>query len=118
MGLKKVVLGMLAAAAAATSIEVPVATADDTGFATALHAVRREHGKLCLSDHWHYGSSGSQRSKRLAQRAAIRSWQNFTALEYGSDWARYSRAGSRKMKCSRSSAGWNCDVEARACRRR
>lgn len=116
MGLK-VIFGLVVAVIAATSFEVPVASADDTGLATSLHAVRREHGKLCMSDHWHYGSSGTQRSKRLAKREAIRSWQNFTALEYGSDWARYYRAGSRKMRCSRSSGGYNCDVEARPCRR-
>jgi len=117
MGLKKVVLGIAVAVATATSVEVPIASADDTGLATSLHAYRREAGKLCLSDHWHYGSSGTQRSKKLAQRAAMRSWQNFTALEYGSDWARWYRSASRKMSCSRSSAGWNCDVEARPCRR-
>jgi hypothetical protein len=117
MGLKKVVLGLVAAVAVATSVDVPVAVADDTGLATSLHAVRRERGKLCLTDHWHYGSSGTQRSKKLAQREAIRSWQNFTALEYGSDWARYYRSSSRKMSCSRSSGGYNCDVEARPCRR-
>ncbi len=49
-----------------------------------MHAMRREGGKLCMSDHWHYGSSsGSHATKAAAQRAAIASWQDFTDLEYG-----------------------------------
>ncbi len=114
MGLR-VVLGLVVAFLAATSVGAPTAFADDTGLAS-MHAWRREHGRICMSDHWHYGSSGAQRSRRTARRAAIRSWQDFTALEYGSNWARFRRAASRKMGCSRSAAGWNCDVEARPCR--
>jgi hypothetical protein len=114
MGLR-VGLGLVVAVLAATSVGVPVTFADQTGLAS-IHALRREHGRTCMADHWHYGSSGAQRSKRAAQRAAIRSWQDFTNLEYGSDWARFRRAASRKMGCSRSAAGWNCDAEGRPCR--
>ena len=95
---------------------LPASAATDTGLATALHEVRREGGRLCMTDHWHYGSSGTEGSKAAAQRAAIRSWQDFTDLEYGSVWARFSRAASRKVGCSRSGGGWTCDVEARPCR--
>lgn len=101
--------------AAATPI-APLYAASDTGLATALHAVRREGGRLCMVDHWHYGSSGTERSKAAAQKAAIRSWQDFTDLEYGSVWARFSRAASRKVGCSPRGGGWTCDVEARPCR--
>jgi hypothetical protein len=114
MGLR-VALGLVVAVLAATSVDVPVTFADETGLAT-MHAWRRERGRICMSDHWHYGSSGAQRNRRTAQRAAIRSWQDFTALEYGSTWARFNRAASRKMGCSRSGAGWSCDAEARPCK--
>jgi hypothetical protein len=82
-----------------------------------MHTWRREAGKTCMADHWHYGSSGSHSSRPAAQRAAIRSWQDFTQLEYGRAWAYFSRAQSRKVNCSRSNAGWSCDVEGRPCRR-
>jgi len=111
----KAVLGLLVAVIATASIEVPASSADDTGVAS-IHALRREGGRLCMSDHWHYGSSGSQPSRAIAQRAAIRSWQDFTDLEYGSDWARFGRSASRRMGCSRSGGGWSCDAEARPCR--
>ena len=114
MGLR-VVLGLVVAVLAVTSLGVPATFADETGLAS-MHAWRRERGRICMSDHWHYGSSGAQRSKRVAQRAAIRSWQDFTNLEYGSHWARYGRAAGRKMGCSRSASGWSCDVEARPCK--
>lgn len=113
----KLGVGFVVAVIAATSIEVPVVLADETGLAS-MHDWRRERGKTCMRDHWHYGSSGAHRSKKRARLAAIRSWQNFTAWEYGSDWARFYRSGSRKIRCSRSSAGWSCDVEGRPCRRR
>lgn len=115
MGLR-VTLGFVVAATAAACVVVPTALADVTGLAS-MHKLRREAGRLCMADHWHYGSSGVQSSKRAAQRTAIRSWQDFTDLEYGSTWARYSVARSKKMSCSASSSGWSCDVEARPCRR-
>ena len=112
--LPKSMLALLLAAAAVASSAIP-ASAQDGGLA-AMHSLRREGGRLCMSDHWHYGSSGSQGSKAAAQRAAIASWQDFTDLEYGRAWARFSRAASKKIGCSRSGSGWNCDAEARPCR--
>jgi len=110
----KLPLAIVAVAIAVGSVDMS-AWADDTGLAS-MHAIRPERGRVCMSDHWHYGSSSGQRSKRAAERDAIRTWQNFTALEYGSDWARWRRSGSRKMGCSRSSSGWGCNIEARPCR--
>ena len=106
------VFGALVAAAPS----VPAFAASETGLATALHDVRRERGRLCMTDHWHYGSSGTKSSKAAAQRAAIASWQDFTDLEYGSAWARFSRAASRKVGCSPTGGGWTCDVEGRPCK--
>ncbi len=111
----RIALGLVVAGIAATSMDVPASRADDTGFAS-MHTLRREGGRLCMADHWHYGSSGVQRSRSAAQRAAIRSWQDFTDLEYGSNWARYSRAASRRMSCSQASGGFTCDAEGRPCR--
>jgi hypothetical protein len=107
-------LALLLAAAAVATSAIP-ASAQDSGLAS-MHAMRREGGRLCMSDHWHYGSSGSQGSKAAAQRAAIASWQDFTDLEYGRAWARFSRAASKKIGCSSGGGGWTCDAEARPCR--
>lgn len=112
----KVGLSLVLAATLAAAVGMPVAMADDTGVATALHAVRREGGRICMTDHWHYGSGGVQAVKSRAQREAIRSWAEFTAFEYGTDWARWYRAASRKVNCARASGGWRCDVEARPCK--
>lgn len=112
--LPKTMLALVLAAVAATTFAIP-ASAQEGGLA-AMHAMRREGGRLCMSDHWHYGSSGTSSTKAAAQRAAIASWQDFTDLEYGRAWARFSRAASKKIGCSRNSAGWSCDAEARPCR--
>ncbi len=114
MGLK-VLLGLIVVAAATGAAYVPPAAADQTGLAS-IHTLRREGGRLCMADHFHYGSSGVQRSRAAAQRAAIRSWQDFTDLEYGSDWARYGRAASKGLSCSPGSGGWTCDASGRPCR--
>ncbi len=112
--LPKTMLGLVLAAVAVVSFAIP-ASAQDSGLA-AMHAMRREGGKLCMADHWHYGSSGTSSTKAAATRGAIASWQDFTDLEYGRAWARFSRAASKKIGCSRNSAGWTCDAEARPCR--
>lgn len=105
------VLGALIAVAQS----LPAVAATDSGLA-GIHVLRREGGRLCMADHWHYGSSSTQGSRAAAQKDAIRSWQDFTDLEYGSVWARFSRAASRKVGCSRAGNGWTCDVEARPCK--
>ena len=50
-----------------------------------------------MSDHFHSGSSSAQRTRAAATDEAIRSWADFTALEYGSDWARFWK-GSRPLR--------------------
>jgi hypothetical protein len=67
-----------------------------------------------MRDHVHYGS-GNGPTRAHAEGAAIRSWAEFTAWEYGDSWRRYSAAASKKMNCSQRS-GWSCDVQARPCR--
>lgn len=93
------------------------ALADDTGVA-AIHEQRREGGRTCFVDHYHYGSSAGLSSKKAALAAGIKSWADFTDFEYGSDWARWSRAAEKSAKCSQAGIGgsWSCDLSARPCR--
>jgi hypothetical protein len=102
------------AAAAVMSAMMAPAMADDSGFAY-MHDLRKEGGRTCFTDHYHYGN-GNGATKAAAQKEAIGSWASFTDFEYGSDWARYSKAASKGMTCSGSSGGFNCQLEARPCK--
>ena len=86
----------------------------ETGIAE-IHEWIRIGRKTCMLDHFHYGN-GSGRTRAEAQRAAIRSWAEFTAWEYGDPWGRYRMAASKDMNCSRESPSWTCSVEALPCR--
>ena len=90
------------------------AMADQTGFAS-MHDQVRVGGKMCMTDHYHYGN-GNGRNKAAAQKDAIASWSSFTDFEYGSDWARFSKAVGKRISCSQASTGVECQVEARPCR--
>lgn len=90
------------------------ALADDTGLAYS-HDLRKEGGRLCMSDHYHSGS-GSGRTKAAAQAAAARSWADFTNFEYGSAWARWSLARSKSVRYTKAESGWSADVDGRPCR--
>lgn len=103
------VLAALAVLSGVVALSGP-AVADDTGFAY-MHEIRGR----CMADHFHYGS-GTGRTKALAMRDAIGSWASFTALEYGSDWARWSRAASKAASCSKDSGGVSCSISARPCK--
>lgn len=104
----------LAVAAIVLGTGLAPAAADQTGFAS-MHDLARVGGKMCMTDHYHYGN-GDGRTKAAAQREAISSWQSFTDFEYGSDWARYSKAVGKRVSCSQSGGGFSCQVEARPCR--
>ncbi|HYD16161.1 MAG TPA: hypothetical protein VEA77_07155 [Hyphomicrobium sp.] len=108
----RIIKGVLVAAVMG-AVSVP-ALADDTGFAYT-HDLRREGGRTCFTDHYHYGS-GSGASKAAAQKDAIGSWISFTDFEYGSDWARFSRAASKGISCSKGGSGFDCQIEARPCK--
>ncbi|WP_291179085.1 hypothetical protein [Hyphomicrobium sp.] len=107
------ILKTSAAAALMAALAAP-AVADDTGFAY-MHDLRREGGKTCFTDHYHYGN-GSGATKAAAQKDAIGSWASFTDFEYGSDWARFSRAASKSISCSGSAGSVSCQIEARPCK--
>lgn len=81
----------------------------------AMHDVRVERGKLCYTDHYHYGGSNSMPSKKAAQVEAIRSWQSFTDMEYGRRWSNFRNAASKKVNCTQGASGWGCEIEARPC---
>lgn len=113
--------GLFAAGAGAFAIVLAIGTtaqAQETGLAEALHDLRMEGGRLCMSDHFHYGSSNGGANRKSAETEAIRSWADFTAFEYGNAWADYRIAASKTMKCSGGAGtSWSCSVEARACKR-
>ncbi len=88
--------------------------ADDTGVAS-IHTLRREGGRLCMADHFHAGS-GEGRSKGAARAAAVRSWAEFTDLEYGTVWAHFSLARNQSTRYVKADKGWSAYVEARPCR--
>jgi len=90
------------------------ASADDNGLAY-MHDLRSEGGRSCFLDHFHYGS-GAGATRNAAQRDAISSWQSFTAFEYGTDWARFGRAASKQISCSKSASGYDCSLNARPCK--
>ena len=77
----------------------------------------RRKGRVCMTDHFHYGASSGRRSKKIARREAIASWAGFTAFEYGNAWASFRRARSKAVRCAESVEGWGCNVEAVPCRR-
>jgi hypothetical protein len=93
------------------------ARADDTGVA-GIHSWVKVGRKTCMLDHFHDGS-GTGNSRKKAETAAKQSWTDFTAWEYGSDWARYSISESKQMNCSRNGASdWSCNTSSRPCRPR
>lgn len=104
------VAGVIAAAGGALA-------ASETGL-VGLHSKVRVGSKLCFTDHYHTGSSTGQGSRKAAEVAAIRSWQDFTAWEYGGAWGSFQTAENRKVSCSGGGADWSCSVDARPCRRR
>lgn len=92
------------------------AMADDTGVAQALHAMGRVGNKLCLLDHSHAGTSSGHPTEKAARAAAVKSWAEFTAWEYGTDWANIRKANRARIRCSQSSGGWGCDLDAYPCK--
>lgn len=116
MSFKIKTFGVAACAIFMTSLSIAPAFADDTGLAASLHELRKEKRRLCQVDHFHFGNSAGHPNKKIAMAHAVDSWQSFTALEYGSDWADFRKAGSASAKCTVFSGGWGCEVQARPCK--
>ena len=89
------------------------AAADETSLA-GMHEWRKERGIMCFADHFHSGT-GEGATKAAAQKAAIKAWQEFTAFEYGTDWAYFKHAGSRGITYAKAANGWSASVEGRPC---
>lgn len=70
---------------------------------------------FCFKDHYHYGSSGPQASRKAAEAAAIQSWADFVSFEYGNAYGNFKIAQSKGMNCSESGGSWSCSLEARPC---
>ena len=95
-------------------VTVSHAFANETGMASA-HSWRSKGNKTCFEDHAHTGGADG-RTKNAAKKAAIREWREFTAWEYGSNWAIYRRASGMTVSYTKAEVGWSARVEARACR--
>lgn len=70
---------------------------------------------FCFKEHYHYGSSGQQASKKAAEAAAIQSWADFVVFEYGRAYGNFKIAQSKGMNCTDNGGSWSCTVEARPC---
>jgi hypothetical protein len=115
MGYSMRAMRLLTMTIAAAALAAP-AFADETGLA-GMHDWRKEGKKTCFVDHTHFGTSAGLATKAQAQAEAIQSWSSFTSLEYGSSWANFSKASSKKIDCKQSGSGtWGCDLSARPCR--
>ena len=91
------------------------ALANDTGFAQTTHATRREGGRLCVVGHTH-GGSGTGGTKSVALIGAIKAFVDTTVAEYGADWAKWAKAGSKTVKYEKTADGWTAHAEARPCK--
>lgn len=106
--------GLFGAALVWSLLSTPQAMADETGLAS-IHSWQKVSGRTCLVDHEHDGS-GKGDTQPLAMRSAIQSWESFTDLEYGSDWASYANSVGKRVSCGRLGGEVSCQIAARACR--
>jgi hypothetical protein len=109
MRLRPIMVGALLLAGSATAL------ANDTGFAQSTHNLRREGGKLCVVGHTH-GGTGTGGTKNVALIGAIKAFVDTTVTEYGSDWAKWSKAASKSIRYEKMADGWSAHAEARPCK--
>ena len=112
--MRKCVASACALAMVAIGTGNAAAQGGETGVA-AIHQWVKVGRKTCMVDHFHDGN-GTGTNRRQAEQAAIRSWAEFTAWEYGGVWGRYAIAASKTMNCGQGSGSWTCAVQARPCR--
>jgi hypothetical protein len=92
-----------------------LATAEAGGLAE-LHEQKREGNRICMSEHFHHGSSAGEATQKEAEAVAVQRWGGFVVFEYGAPWGDYAIAASKTMQCSASGTGWGCEVDARPCK--
>lgn len=90
------------------------AFADDTGMAYS-HDIVKSGGHSCFASHAHSGS-GDGATKPAAMQAALKAWWEYTAGEYGSDWAHWGRSAGQKVTYTKAASGWTATVESRPCK--
>ena len=88
--------------------------AQESGLA-GLHEWRRVGSKTCFVDHYHDGS-GSGPSQQAAVAQAVRSWTDFTVLEYGSAWGSYANSISKSVSCNRGASDFTCSISSIPCK--
>ncbi len=99
---------------ALTALAATAVRADDTGLAS-MHAFIKIGGKTCFDGHRHSGS-GEGATKDKARAAAIKAWWEYTAGEYGSDWAHWGRSAAQKVSYGKAATGWSATVESTPCK--
>jgi len=94
------------------------------GWATSGLAQQTLHdevrvGKLsCMVDHYHFGSSKGQASKKAAEAEAAASWSDFVDFVYGSAYTSWKSSVGKSVECAKDGSGsWGCIVSSRPCRR-
>jgi hypothetical protein len=107
-------------AAVAVLSALAMASPADAGL-DKLHRQAVEGGRMCMTSHHHFMSSGTWPSKAQAMGVARRGWERFTAAEYGPRWGSLALAGGVDYGCaagrSHRGATWSCNLKARPCRK-
>lgn len=99
----------------AANVFAPPVMSDETGL-DIIHAQQREGNKICMTTHFHSGSSSGKKTRKEAEAAAAHDWAGFTAWEYGTTWASHRLAASKSMECSQDGGTWSCYMKARPCK--
>lgn len=103
------------AALAGLTMSPKLVQAQETGLAS-IHSWVKVGNKTCMASHTHDGT-GSGKTKKDAERAAIGSWEAFTEFEYGSPWGRYSNSVSKVVNCDKATGSdFTCHVNSRPCK--
>ena len=107
-------LAIAGAALLATLGTFVPAKAQETGLA-AIHTWVPVGRKTCMESHYHDGN-GTGKTKKDAEKAAIRSWESFTIWEYGPPWGRYAASESKSATCDvAADNSFSCHVTSRPC---
>jgi hypothetical protein len=107
-------LAIAGAALLATLGAAAPTIAQETGLA-AIHTWVSVGRKTCMESHYHDGN-GTGKTKKDAEKAAIRSWESFTIWEYGAPWGRYSASEGKRMTCDTAAdKSFSCHVTSRPC---
>ena len=89
--------------------------AQETGLAS-IHSWTAVGRKTCMATHTHDGT-GTGKSQKDAEKAAIQSWEAFTIWEYGPPWGRYSESVSKTVNCNKTTTSeFSCHVNSRPCK--